>query len=284
VTRQPLRLLAVDLKRAGPDLRRALVLETRALDDLLGRVRSEHGSVELVIVSDTERFELYSTDANHVTVFRFVLRELLQRAGSSKELGDLPTISATGVAVAEHLFRFAAGFGTVPGLDLLGKLNLAIARSRDAGTLGAELSALFAGAVECGWRVYCETAVSDPTKSRPGATSPRSRPSGSSTKRSSPGKRAENALSHGALLCSTRVTTVATAAHRDLRRRATRLRGSRRQSFISGSSSSGRLRYSSSGGRMSAPAALVTALLVGVHAGKVNIVRTFTVQGYSWLN
>jgi glutamyl-tRNA reductase len=167
VTRQPLRLLAVDLKRASPDLRKALVLQTEAIDDLLRRVRSEHGSVELVIVSDAERFELYSTDANHATVFRFVLRELLQRAGSTKELGDLPAISATGAAVAEHLFRFAAGFGTLPGLDLLGKLNLVLARSRDAGTLGGELSALFAAALESGWRVYCETAVSDPTKSRP---------------------------------------------------------------------------------------------------------------------
>jgi glutamyl-tRNA reductase len=159
-------LLAVDLKRATPEVARALVLKAEDLDELVRRVRSEHGPLELVIVSDSERFELYSTDASHVAVFRFVLRELLQRANGSKDLGELPTIEATGAKVAEYLLRRAACFGSASGLEVLGKLNLAVARSKNAGALGPELAALFASAVESGWRVYCETSVSDRTKSR----------------------------------------------------------------------------------------------------------------------
>jgi glutamyl-tRNA reductase len=167
VTPHPLKLLAVDLKRAVPEVARAFALKTEELDELVRRARSEHGPIELVVVSDSERFELYSTDASHASVFRFVLRELLSRAKGSKELGELPTIEATGAKVAEHLLRRAACFDSSSGLEVLGKLNLAVARSKDAGALGAELSALFASAVEAGWRVYCETCVSDPTKSRP---------------------------------------------------------------------------------------------------------------------
>ena len=167
MTPHPLKLLAVDLKRAVPALRKALVPTAEELDALVRRVRGEHGSIELVIVSDPERFELYSTNGSHVAVFRSVLRELLERAGGSKELGVLPTLEVTGARVTEHLLRFADGFGSSSGLEILGKLNLAVARSKNAGTLGPELSALFATAVECGWRVYCETSVSDPTKSRP---------------------------------------------------------------------------------------------------------------------
>jgi glutamyl-tRNA reductase len=164
---QPVRLLAIDLRKAAPALREALQLKPAELDELIQRVRTFEGRLDLVIVSDSTRIELYSTEPNHTKAFRAVLRELIARVGGRDVLGELPTIEASGSAAAEHLLRLAVGIDGSSGLDNLGALNLAVARSRRAGTLGRESSALFANAVEAGWRAYCETAVSETTRSQP---------------------------------------------------------------------------------------------------------------------
>jgi glutamyl-tRNA reductase len=78
----------------------------------------------------------------------------------------LPTIEATGATAAQHLLRLAAGIGGKSALEILVELNVAVARSRAAGTLASDLSSLFASAVQAGWRAYCETSVGDPTKSQ----------------------------------------------------------------------------------------------------------------------
>jgi glutamyl-tRNA reductase len=166
VTNHPVRLLAIDLKNTVPAVREALVLNASQVRELLRRASAEHERIELVIVSGAQRFELYSTEAGHAAAFRCVLRELISRAGGAENLGALPTIEATSVAAAEHLLRLAAGIGGNSGLEILVELNVAVARSRAAGTLGAELSSLFASAVQAGWRAYCETSVGDPTKSQ----------------------------------------------------------------------------------------------------------------------
>ena len=167
MTNHPVRLLAIDLKSTVPAVREALVLNASEVRELLRRASAEHERIELVIVSGTQRFELYSTEAGHAAAFRCVLRELVARAGGAEKLGALPTIEATGVAAAEHLLRLAAGIGGNSGLEILVELNVAVARSRAAGTLGSELSSLFTSAVQAGWRAYCETSVGDPTKSQP---------------------------------------------------------------------------------------------------------------------
>ena len=163
---QPVRLLAIDLRKATPALREALQLKPTELDELVARVRSFEGRLDLVIVSNDTRIELYSTEPNHTKAFRAVLRELIARVGGRDALGDLPTMEASGSAVAEHLLRLAVGIEDSSGLENLGALNLAVARSRRAGTLGRESSALFTNAIQAGWRAYCETAVSETTRSQ----------------------------------------------------------------------------------------------------------------------
>jgi glutamyl-tRNA reductase len=167
VTNHPVRLLAIDLRKTVPAVRQALVLNAAEVRELLRRASAEHEGVELVIVSCAQRFELYSTEAGHAAAFRCVLRELVSRAGGAEKLGALPTIEATGVTAAQHLLGHAAGIGGHSGLEILVELNVAVARSRAAGTLGSELSLLFASAVQAGWRAYCETSVGDPSKSQP---------------------------------------------------------------------------------------------------------------------
>ncbi len=164
---QPIRLLAIDLRKATPALREALMLTPSELDELVARVRSFEGRIDLVIVSDQSRIELYSTEPNHTKAFRAVLRELIGRVGGRDALGDLPTIEASGSAAAEHLLRLAVGIdGGSSGLANLGALNLAVARARRNGTLSRESELLFTKAAEAGWRAYCETAVSDATRSQ----------------------------------------------------------------------------------------------------------------------
>jgi glutamyl-tRNA reductase len=165
VSTHAIRLLAIDLRRAIPAARKALALGATELEELVRHARSEHEGIELVVVSTAERLELYSTDASQATAFRVVLRELIRRAGGQDELRSLPTIEASGASVAQHLLRLAAGIEGSSGLAILAELNLAVARSRRAGTLGSESSPLFASAVEAGWRAYCETSVGDPTRS-----------------------------------------------------------------------------------------------------------------------
>jgi glutamyl-tRNA reductase len=166
VTNHPVRLLAIDLSKTVPAVRQALVLNASEVRELLRRASAEYEGIELVIVSGAQRFELYSTEAGHAAAFRCVLRELVSRAGGAEKLGALPTIEATGATAAQHLLRLAAGIGGKSALEILVELNVAVARSRAAGTLASDLSSLFASAVQAGWRAYCETSVGDPTKSQ----------------------------------------------------------------------------------------------------------------------
>src|SRR5262245_13724865 len=108
VTNHPIKLLAIDLKDAAPALREALVLERSELEDLVkgARLRSD---VELVLVSQSERFELYSTEASHALAFRSVLVDLVVRAGGRENLRHLRTLEVSGVLAARHLLRHAAG-------------------------------------------------------------------------------------------------------------------------------------------------------------------------------
>jgi len=159
-------MLAIEFRGAIPAVRAALTLSASELEALVRSARSRHESIELVLVSDRSRLEIYSTEASYEAAFRIVLRELLARAGEREHLRDVASIEASGVAAARHLLRHAAGICGNTGLGILAELNLAVTRSRAAHTLGAELSSLFASAVEAGWRAFCETSVGDATKSQ----------------------------------------------------------------------------------------------------------------------
>lgn len=161
----PLRMLAIDLRNAHPAAREALRLSHAELDDLLRNACSGGKQFELVVVSEADRFEIYSSEESHSAAFRAVLFELVVRAGGRETLRSLPTLEASGDAVARHLLSRAAGVGGSSVFEMLRELNVAVTRSRAAGTLGAELTALFASAIEAAWRVYTETSVGDSTKS-----------------------------------------------------------------------------------------------------------------------
>jgi len=162
----PLRMLSIDLREAAPAVRDALRLSHAELDELVHHACSSRRTFELVIVSHPDRVELYSTDAGHVAAFRAVLFELVVRAGGRESLRALPAVETTGLLVARHLLRDAAGIEGHSVFAMLRELNAAVTRARGAGTLGPELSALFGSAIEAGWRAYTETALGDSTKSQ----------------------------------------------------------------------------------------------------------------------
>jgi glutamyl-tRNA reductase len=158
-----LSLLGVDLQNASPSARKALSLNREELEALVLEVR-QASALELVIVSSSERFEVYTTEESAPSVFRHVLRELVSRAGGRAALAPVPSIDARGIAVARHLFELATG-SAGSSIDV-GDLTLAVARSRAADALGPELESLFLRAIEAGVRVYRETALGDVTTSQ----------------------------------------------------------------------------------------------------------------------
>jgi glutamyl-tRNA reductase len=159
-------LLAIDLADASVEVRNALTLEGPELEAMIQGARRALGEIELVIVSDAQRLELYTTEASTPAVFRCILLELLARAGGRTSLAELRTVEARGPAVVRHAMRLASGVGCSSGPEMLGELNHALFRSRSAGALGPELSALFFAALGTGFRACTETHAGDPQRSR----------------------------------------------------------------------------------------------------------------------
>jgi hypothetical protein len=84
---------------------------------------------------------------------------------SSEARSSIRTTEAVGVAAAWHLMHLLVDSSAHSGVRMLGTLNAAVERARAAGTLGHELSALFACAAAAGWRVQEETTLGDPASS-----------------------------------------------------------------------------------------------------------------------
>jgi hypothetical protein len=124
-------------------------------------VQGDLGDVELVLLSDALRFELYTTEARAGAVVRSVLLRLLERAGDRAKLGELRSIRADGPAVLRRLMRKASGIGCAPGVKMPAALELAVTSARAAGTLGVELEALFGSAIAAGVRVGAETSIAE---------------------------------------------------------------------------------------------------------------------------
>jgi glutamyl-tRNA reductase len=159
-------LLAIDLVDASVEVLNALTLDGPEIDAVIRGARRELGDIELVIISDARRFELYTTEASTPAVFRCILLKLLARAGSRTSLAELRTVEARGPAVVRHAMRLASGVGCASALEMLGEINHALIRSRAAGTLGPELSALFSASLATGLRASTETHAGDPGRSR----------------------------------------------------------------------------------------------------------------------
>jgi glutamyl-tRNA reductase len=163
VLTHPLRMLAIDLRDAEPEVRTALCLNHAELEALMRDTCFTGKQLDLAIVSQPDRFEIYSTEATHRAAFRAVLFELVVRAGGRGNVRALPTTEMTGAMVARHLLRRAAGIEGRPVFEMLRELNVSSASSRAVRMFGPELASLFARALEAGWRAYTETAFGDPT-------------------------------------------------------------------------------------------------------------------------
>jgi glutamyl-tRNA reductase len=159
-----IRLLRIDLQAAAPAVREALTLGRHELEALSERARAAGQDIELVILADAERFEVYTTEAMRQTVYRSVLGSLVERL-PAEDRSSVRTTEVLGVAAAWHLMHLMVGSREQSGVRMLGALNTAVARARAAGTLGAELEALFDCAATAGWRIQGETTLGDPASS-----------------------------------------------------------------------------------------------------------------------
>jgi glutamyl-tRNA reductase len=157
---QTIRLLSIDLRQAPPAAREAFAMKRPELDELASRTRAAADGVELLILADDERFELYTTEASRQHVYRSVLGALAERAPSEARVG-IRTTEITGVAAAWHLMHRMLGSSERSGVRMLGALNVAVARARAAKNLGPELEALFECVADAGWRVQGETTLGD---------------------------------------------------------------------------------------------------------------------------
>lgn len=155
-----LHLLSLDLRTAPPKVGAALQHRRPEVSALLRRAAAELDPLELVVVADRHRLEIYGADPGWYEAFRFVLRAVMQRIGFHASFGATRVVEAHGVAVATHLMRVAVGLETrAPrGVEPLASINVAATLAAEAHVLGSELATVFTFAAKAGRRALRETA------------------------------------------------------------------------------------------------------------------------------
>lgn len=146
----PIVLVGVTHRRVPLELLERVSLDGNAAIALAKRLTGVSGCAEAVVVSTCNRTELYlGGDALHPSA---ALGLLAHECGVP--LAQLHRFAdvRSGDAVAEHLFRVAAGLESrVSGeVEVIGQIRTAIASAVDAGTAGPNLTALFRFAVSAG--------------------------------------------------------------------------------------------------------------------------------------
>jgi len=159
------RLLAIDLLSASSAVRDAFAMSRDELAALSVSARAAGPDVEVVVLADLHRFEIYTTESSRHAVFRALLGTVAARMPKA-ELAAVRTIETVGVAAAWHLMQRLVGANGPSGVRMLGLLNAAVVRARSSGTLGRELTALFECAENAGWRIQSETSLGDGSSSR----------------------------------------------------------------------------------------------------------------------
>ncbi|HEV8548912.1 MAG TPA: hypothetical protein VGQ57_07790 [Polyangiaceae bacterium] len=162
---QTIHLLAIDLQSVSSAARDAFAMSIDELTLLSMKARGEGSDIEVVILCDDERFEIYTTESARPTVFRAVLGTIVARMPTELR-ATVRTTELLGVAAAWHLMHLTTGESGRSGVRVLGELNDAVVRARRAGTLGSELTALFDCSVNTGFRIQSETTLGDPETSR----------------------------------------------------------------------------------------------------------------------
>ena len=118
---------------------------------------------EVVVLSTCNRTEVYVAARDLAAATSAATEALLAGLGDGRERADAARaiVVRDGSEVPRHLFRVAAGLeSVVPGEpEILGQVRAAWLESKESGTAGALLNALFQRALETGRRVRAETPL-----------------------------------------------------------------------------------------------------------------------------
>lgn len=136
-----IQLLAIRVASAPPALRAALVLSFDEREILLATAARQFH--ELVIVSDNDKLELYSTDSSRQAVFATALKFLAKRVSGCSKFERVGANQLGGAAAVRHLFEAVTGLNGAPLTQNAVELERAVEQAGAHGTMGCELEALF---------------------------------------------------------------------------------------------------------------------------------------------
>ena len=149
--------IGVDRKRASVASRERLAAAGEDLPSLLRSYAALDGVDELFVLSTCYRVEVYAA-STCPSAAAASLAGALRRRGADPEL---PLLDLRGPEAFRHLVRVAASLesGVVGEPQVLGQVKEAFGNSAEAGTVGKELSSVFARVLRVAKRVRSETAI-----------------------------------------------------------------------------------------------------------------------------
>ena len=147
-----LALFAITHQRASLDVLEKVSVDRPGAQALADRILELSGNDEVVVVSTCNRLELYL--AGDAPDLPGTARALAAQCGTPVAALTSVAHTLTGDAVAEHLFRVAAGLESrlVGESQILGQIRAAIARAQADGVAGPHLGTLFQFATAAGRR------------------------------------------------------------------------------------------------------------------------------------
>jgi glutamyl-tRNA reductase len=157
-------LIGLNHKTATVELRERLSFDAAQIDATLPRLLSEVGLAESAILGTCNRVEIYgAVDNDPAGAARRLCRHLAARAGVHPDELAPHLYTRIDRAVAEHLFRVAAGLDSLVlgEPQILGQVKAAFEAAKEADTVQAMLTKLFLGAAEAGRKVRAETAMGE---------------------------------------------------------------------------------------------------------------------------
>ena len=155
-------LLGVNHRTAPLAVRERLALGLEPSRDLMCRGAREGAWSESCVLNTCNRTEIYAASEDAEVTEAFLRTETTRACGADVLAPGSHRYHLTGIAVAHHLFRVAAGLDSmvVGEVQILGQVRAALAQARDAGAVGGPLDLLFNAALHAGKRARAETAIS----------------------------------------------------------------------------------------------------------------------------
>lgn len=158
-------LLAISLSyRSTPvELREKLAFPydrlASTLQDMRGSLASSDS--ELGLLSTCNRTEIYAFTQDPLSTREQLIGYLARHAGLERSQLEPECRFLSGRQAALHLLHVAAGLDSlvIGEQEILGQVKVAFRAAQEAGTCGAQLSALFRAAIQTGKRVRSETEI-----------------------------------------------------------------------------------------------------------------------------